>query len=468
MAKNPHNINWRKELSLILVTGLTAVILYLLLGHYNFIKDISRYKTNTLSNTTLSLLETFDAPIQVTLYSEDYDTKLSVLSLLSIYSAQTPNIVFTHHTTPPSPEEQHKLGFATNGLKIQYKNITQAINLNSTPLTEMSFSQALFKLKRAQNQWVVFVEGHKEPSPFGRENRDLRVFSAALEKEGLKIQSLNLANFSAIPENTVLLILAAPQIPLLPYELTLIKSYIDSGKNFLWLMGQEIEPQLSDLQSILHIKRLPGIIMDLHGQKMGTPHPGISLVTQYNNTPITHPQAELTAFPWAVALKPLEGSPWKTQSFLQTHADTWTQTGPLSEKIGFKPEEGEVAGPLSIGYLLTKNIQNNDKETEQRIIVVGNTQFLSNGTIHNYGNLDLGLHLINWLSTDDALLAIPFPASSKPIVGLTYPVAFCLQTIYPYGLPIVLLGIGLLYRYKRNRLSAKILYQVRTKNNQAS
>jgi ABC-type uncharacterized transport system involved in gliding motility auxiliary subunit len=43
----------------------------------------------------------------------------------------------------------------------------------------------------------------------------------------------------------------------------------------------------------------------------------------------------------------------------------------------------------------------------QRIVVVGDGDFLSNTYLGNAGNLEFGTAIINWLSHDDALISIP-------------------------------------------------------------
>ena len=43
----------------------------------------------------------------------------------------------------------------------------------------------------------------------------------------------------------------------------------------------------------------------------------------------------------------------------------------------------------------------------QRIVVMGDGDFLSNAYLGNGGNLELGLNIISWLSYDDTLIALP-------------------------------------------------------------
>lgn len=46
-------------------------------------------------------------------------------------------------------------------------------------------------------------------------------------------------------------------------------------------------------------------------------------------------------------------------------------------------------------------------EQQQRIVIIGDGDFLSNTYVGNSGNMELGMRLMNWLSADDDLITIP-------------------------------------------------------------
>jgi hypothetical protein len=114
---------------------------------------------------------------------------------------------------------------------------------------------------------------------------------------------------------------------------------------------------------------------------------------------------------------------WEPLEFLATQPRAWTETGPLSGSIRFNEGTSERAGPLTIGVVLTRQHPARDPEPEahpgvsrQRVVVIGDGDFLSNAYLGNGGNLDLGLNIINWLSEDDNLLTIR--AKSAPDLSL--------------------------------------------------
>jgi hypothetical protein len=228
-------------------------------------------------------------------------------------------------------------------------------------------------------------------------------------------------------------------------EEILLRHYISSGKDVLWLIDPDAK-RLSFLETLLGISPLPGTIVDLHGQKLGTPHPAITLIEQYPALPFTAPSL-LSAYPWSSALK-INASSFEVSPLLLTHGSTWTETSPLTGSISFNPEKNEKAGPLLLGLRLTRT--SSKFSQEQRIAVIGNSRFLSNGVIQNYGNLAFGLNLINWLNHDDLLLTLAQPVSTDSFAHIHLTTARLIQYGFP-SLGAFMMFIVFLYSLKRSR-----------------
>ncbi len=55
-----------------------------------------------------------------------------------------------------------------------------------------------------------------------------------------------------------------------------------------------------------------------------------------------------------------------------------------------------------------------DDDRVQRVLLVGDGDFLSNAQIGTYGNGAIGLRLTRWLSNEEALLELPPPTQTRP------------------------------------------------------
>lgn len=414
-----------KELAIGISFLLIAIAGYFLSLKMPFFKDLNG---QGLSETTKSLLESFDEPLTMTLYSNDVDTIHQIKLLIKRYQILQPLIIFK--TYKMLLKESH---LPHHALIISYHNQEQVLDLNISTLNESKLSQALFKLQRKPNQWVVFLQGHDEPDPDGTKNTDFNLFRLSLENQGFKVQKLNLALTPFIPDNTSVLIINSIKTALLPKEEALIQEYIAKGKDLLWLM----EPTSTPIESLCQTFGIfphPGTIVDAHGQRLGTPHPAITIIEHYPSIPFHAPKT-LTAFPFSLALDVVEHPDFQSHPLLITGPTTWTETGPLSGKIGFDPEKNEISGPLLLGVYLSQT----QHPTKQRIAIIGNSRFLSNGAIENYGNLALGLNLLNWLNHDDFLIHIEQPIVKESFSRLHLPSAILIQ----YGYPLFCLFLGI-------------------------
>ena len=92
----------------------------------------------------------------------------------------------------------------------------------------------------------------------------------------------------------------------------------------------------------------------------------------------------------------------------------------------------------------------------QRVVVVGNGNFLANTFIGNGGNNDLGINMVNWLAGDDSLITI----QPKPLkdVNVMIPndawgrlVAMVVFFGFRLALPIGLLVAGVVIWWKRRK-----------------
>ncbi len=147
-------------------------------------------------------------------------------------------------------------------------------------------------------------------------------------------------------------------------------------------------------------------------------------------------------------------SGWQAIAFLQTLPRSWLETGKLEGEVNYDPKHGDRLGPLSIGVSLTRTLKATGKggaPAEQRVVVTGDGDFISNAYLGNAGNLTLGLNIFNWLAHDDSYISI----DPRPAPDLTLFLSPLAQGLIGFGfllaLPLILLtaGIGVWLRRRR-------------------
>jgi ABC-type uncharacterized transport system involved in gliding motility auxiliary subunit len=133
---------------------------------------------------------------------------------------------------------------------------------------------------------------------------------------------------------------------------------------------------------------------------------------------------------------------------LKSATQSWTETGPIAGKILFDADGNEKQGPLTFAYALTRDL---DKQKQQRIVVVGDGDFLSNAYLGNVGNLDIGLRMTNWLIHDDRFINVPAKIATDKSLQLTQTSVAVIGFGFLVIIPLLLMGTGFYIWRKRKQ-----------------
>lgn len=409
---------------------------------YNVSSDWTKNSRNTLSDSSIALLEKIDGPISITSFVRRNE---QIENFVQRYQRYKEDISLNFIDPDIEPQLARENGVRVKGeLVLRYGERRE----NLQTLTEQAMTNTLQRLARNADRFIVFLEGHGERSPRGRANHDLSDWTTQLESRGINTQTINLGVTQLIPGNASALVIASPQVDLLPGESSIISDYLAKGGNLLWLADPGEAHGLGVLAEQLGIEFHPGMVVDPTTQRLGLNDPRITIIAEYGTQAVTNNFSNLTLFPQASAIELIEGSEWQADPFLITAADSWSETGELQGELALDAGE-DIPGPLNIGVILTRN-STAETPLEQRVIVIGDGDFLSNQYLGNAGNQELGLNLANWLSRDDAFINIPaktstdlsleFSASAAGIIGLIFIL-----------LPLLLLATGFIIWQRRRR-----------------
>ncbi len=425
---------------------LSTAALLLLLGtlawlsnRYTIQTDVTSNAGNTLSPASQKLLESLPDKIQITAYiKKDPALRSQISQLVDRYKRHKPDLTLTYIDPDSQPEKTRELNIASTGIiLVEYQGRTEKLAF----IDESSLTNALLQLANANERWVTFLTGHGERSPDGIANFDWGQFGKELDRRKIRAQTINLATMPAIPDNSALLVITAPAVPLLAGEIDLIKQYIRQGGNLLMLADPD-NLQLAILQKHLGLHQLKGTIVDSRSKLYGIDDPSFVLVSEYAPHPITRGFQTITVYPVTAALEIGEETDFQTEALLSSAPQSWTETGTMAGKILFDADSDEKQGPLTFAYALTRDI---DKKTQQRIVVVGDGDFLSNAYIGNVGNMDMGLRMINWLIHDDRFIDIPAKTTTDKSLQLSQTTVAHNRLWFPDYHPVAVNGYRLLH-----------------------
>ncbi len=438
--------------------NITTVVLYLaalgllawLSARYTVQWDWTAGNRNTLAEASQRLLETLQGPVQITAFArENKLLRESISDLVGRYARYKSDLALDFVNPDTDPERVRRLGITLDGeLVIEYRGRSEKLR----ELNEQALSNTLQRVVREEQRWIVFLSGHGERNPQGEANHDLGVFIRELEGKGLKTQRLNLSETPSIPENTSVLVIAAPQVNLLPGEVQLIRNYVDQGGNLLWLGDPGERHGLDPVAEALNVEFLPGTVVDATTQLFGIDDPAFALVTEYPSHAITRGFDGVTLFPQAAALEVKPSESWASAPFLKTLERSWTETGPIADEVRFDEGSEERQGPLTVGVAMERSLGSKtptaeksagEKGKQQRIIITGDGDFLSNAFLGNGGNLGLGLKMVNWLSHDNRFIEIQAKTAVDRSLTLSKTATLAIGLGFLFLLPLALLGSGI-------------------------
>ena len=411
--------------------------------------DVSQNNRNSLSQTSIDILEKMDGPIQVTAYATEQhaqfgDVREIIHNFVQLYQRIKPDLTLAFVDPTEYPNQAREAGVTVNGEMVVNFQQKQA---NLTTINEQAFTQVLMRLARPQEKLIMALSGHGERNLNGPANYDLGDFGRQLRINGFISQPLNLAIESQISAEAEMLLIASPQTDLLPGEVSILLDYIDEGGNLLWLVDQESLRGLLPLTEKLQLIMTPGVIVDPQAEQLKAPMT-FALGTSYGQHEITNGFNYITVFPYARQISFQENEVWRTIPLVEVAQNGWVEKGSLDEAFIFDQDE-DVAGPITVAVAMSRYV--NDRE--QRVIVIGNGHFLANTYLGNGNNLDFGINIVNWLVGDEEMIVIqPRPTVDSHLI-LTETALTVTVVVFLFILPGIFLLSGVVIWWRRKSVT---------------
>ena len=414
---------------------------------YSLQFDLTASGRNSLSQASRDLLDQMPGEVSIDAYARELEfspTRRQISELVHLYQTYKPDIRL-HFINPDSnPQQVRDQGISMEGeMVVHYHGRSQHL----TDIDEQTLSNTLLRLLRTSDKPIYFLTGHGERHRSGQANPDLGLFTAKLAKSGLSLHDWNITEQRKLPKDAALLVIASPQRDYLPGEVKLLQKYIEDGGNLLWLLEPGSLDGLDGLASRLGMELVPGTIADPSGELLGLNNAAFTLISDYPDHPVTRGLDSVTLLPLAAALESAEGTDWQVTPLLSTSADSWSETGKLSRVIHYDAED-DIAGPLVVAYALSRGSGDDSgtgdsPQPEQRVVVMGDGDFISNAYLGNGANLKLGTALFNWLSHEDDVLPIQTRRAEDIRLDLGRTELSLMGVVFSILIPLGLVGSGL-------------------------
>ena len=413
-----------------IAAGTVVVFLAILVG-LNYVSnrqnkrwDLTESKQFSLSDQTKQIITTLKGPLKIKVFfAPDQNGQSPVQSYrdqLEGYEYLSSQVSIDYVNAQASPTEAEKNTITTVPTVIlEYGGRTQ----RATSVDEQAMTNALKKVLEGKAKKAYFTEGHGERDIDDQSTRPgYKAVAAAITDENFEVAKLQIAQKGSIPADATVLVIAGPTGDFLPQETDLVRGYLKNGGKLLLLLDPPAKGGTVQATSLIALAKEWGmqvgedLVVDPRGQMIGA-DASVPIGMPMPHA-ITNNFKKMTAFRVARSIAPADGGAdgKRAQAFVQTGEGSWAETDVKGLYATGKPEKnfdkGDKNGPVSIGAASSAPAAGgitagpDAPKPETRVVVVGDSDFASNGDIAFQGNSDLFLNAMNWLAQQENLIAI--------------------------------------------------------------
>lgn len=393
----------------LIVVGILGMVNFLGKKHHKRF-DLTSAKLYSLSDQSKKVVQGLKGEVRILYF--DRETSPNLNDLMAEYKAVDSSKI-SFKTIDPQKEPAQAKQHAITRFKetvVTYGSKSEKVD---TPQEE-SITNAILKVTREKNKVVYFLEGHNEGNVNdSQEAKGFATAKKAIESQNYEVKTINLGQNPVIPDDCSVLVIAGPQVALLPTEGPLIDKFVDQGGKVLLLQDPDTTAGIDDLLKKWKIGLESNIVVDSSGigQLFGM-GPAAPLVSTYESHPITKDLTRsMTFFPFARSVKTVENasSAFNSTTLFKTSEASWGETN-LKGGSARYDEGADIKGPVALGIASTKTVTVDEKEKkrgkEARVVVIGDSDFATNAYFQQQRNGDLFLNTVSWLAEDEDLISV--------------------------------------------------------------
>lgn len=323
---------------------------------------------------------------------------------------------------------------------------------------EEGVTGALIRALKGGERKVCVITGHGEHRvDDSSQSEGFSGFQTIVERNNYKIQAINLLQKAEVPESCSVVVVAETTGDYIQPEVDAIKKYVEGGGRALFMLDPPLKlgrRQVGDNQALSDLLAGWGVTVDKDllldesaaSQLLGG-GPEAPVIMQYDSHPIVNDLTNIsTAFPLSRSLETKNTDKTTISKLFSTSADSFATSNLSSAEIRIDPNK-DKHGPFTLAVAGTFT---GAKPADQgRFVVVGNSGWASNQALGFSGNRNLLLNTINWLSSDEDLIAIRPKEPEDRRITLTRAQFRMVQSFSQFFLPLIVIFGGVMVWLKR-------------------
>ncbi|MFH1260055.1 MAG: GldG family protein [Elusimicrobiota bacterium] len=412
--------------AVVLSLAVLGVLIFLgvILTRHPWSYDTTKVKFYTLSEQTKQTLKKLPEKVKfTTFFKKGLIQEMQVKDLLKEYKKIAPEKVELEFVDPDqniSLAKRYNINaYNTTVLECgaNRKDITerevfvysaQGYNYGQQPKTEFNgeqaFTSALQNVIGQEKKTICFMEGHGERSiaSANTEREGISQLKVQLEKENYTVKSFNVLIEGEIPADCSVLAVAGPKGALGEKEVQLIDQYLNNSGRAIFLLEPLADSGLSKAAGDWGIKIDDDFVLDPASCYFFDAASPIPAYVDHEITSLLRKEGAAAVFSSARSVR--EGEKKKegavVRTILETSRQGWGETN-LTTKESKYDSASDIAGPLSLAvaaqWEIPRSTTTPEMPKEARLVIFGDSDFVSNKMISIRGNIDLFLNSVKWL-----------------------------------------------------------------------
>jgi ABC-2 type transport system permease protein len=357
-------------------------------------------------------------------------------------------------------------------MQLKYKGRTTFLRLyddqNIFP-SETETDAALKRLLQPGMPRIAFLQGEAERSIDKLGDRQYKLvtneiaFRNSLVNQGFDVETISLKN-QDIPQGISALVIADPKEAFDTLSVTKIQRFIAAGGNLLIAGEPGKQALLNPLLQPLGVQLMDGMLVQQ--SKDFSPALIQPFLTRFaagltHTLPKDAEDSLPVTMPGAAALTYSTGGPFTVTPLLMTNSMVcWNKkVQPTEDEIesgendkgAYSSSEGDQKAPLPTVVALTRNVNGR----QQRIVVAGDADFLSNAELGRYNprtaNFNFSTALFSWFSDGEFPIDTSRPGSKDKQLNINGSGMTFLKWLLLGVLPGILLIAGAILLIRRKR-----------------
>jgi hypothetical protein len=325
---------------------------------------------------------------------------------------------------------------------------------------EATLTAALLDVTKAEKKKIYFLSGHGEMSPNDVDRaRGLSNLREELRQRNFDVAALDLTLTRRVPDDAALVIVAAPQGPLKPFEELILRDYLTTRAGRLILMiGPGVAHGLENLTFDWGVIVYDNVIMDLDPQSVTeTNDLRLWRFARDSDSGITdnliNNDMSLIVGPARVVSDDLGRSMddgLRVKKLVATSPNAWGESSYRLRQ--FSPTPDDLKGELGVMVISERKEPADNVPLSVRggmLAVIGTGDLVTNDRIITVGNLNLFLATVNWAVERDTKLNIPVRPIERFQLALSAEELVRLRLGLLLGVPGIVAALGLIVYWTR-------------------